>query len=97
MFTVYKPKGNRISAVQLTPENALDVAKKYNGRVKTVVARHPGALAEILGIEVPSFEGAKFIPLKTWIVRDEEGFGFETMEDEKFTATYEPARKSTRE
>lgn len=97
MFTVYKPKGTRVSAVQLTEENALEVAKKYNGRVKKETERRPDGATTILGIEVPTFDGAKFVPLKMWIVRDEDGFGFDLMEDEKFTAQYEPARKTTRD
>lgn len=103
MFLMYKPKGDRVRAEQVTAENVADLAKLFNGRlIKEGYAaddytREPGQHADykIAGFEYPTFEGIKKINLGEWVIQNDDGT-YRKMSDKEFTERYEQARVVTR-
>lgn len=104
MFTVYKPKGERVKAVRVTTENVAELARIFMGRVieeAVDVAKVSGddrrAFEDVkvpTGFEYPTFNGVKVVRIGQWIVqRGHEEYRF--MEDSDFTSQYEPARVVT--
>lgn len=84
MFKTYKPKGDRVKAVQLTAETAKEIADTFRGRV-VMSSEFEGA--SLLAVEWPTFDGLVRVQPNDWVLEDGQ-----LMRDEAFQNAYEPAR-----
>lgn len=93
MFRVYYNPKNfvKVRAVQVTAENASDVTSLLLGRVVWNTQRWAERKNELLGIDVPTFEGIKHFEIDSWILRGEDNT-LTKMSAEEFDKTYEVAR-----
>lgn len=96
MFLVYKPKGTRVKADQITLDNVGDMARMLMGRVRKTQPDFEG-VSSVLGIEYPTFEGIVRADVGSWIVQDTAGVFVQIMTDEEFTSAYERARNTASE
>lgn len=93
MFRVYKPKNFiKVRALQVTNDNVNDVAGLLLGRV-ALSDTHvtAGFVPEVLGIDVPTFDGPLRFEVGSWIIRAEDN-SLSKMTNEEFEKTYEVAR-----
>lgn len=89
MFKVYKPKGDRVKAVQVTPESAAEIAETFMGRVAG--RRESGIEGKPTHVDIPTLDGIKNLVFGTWIVKTDKN-GLKFLSDTEFNETYEPAR-----
>ncbi len=101
MFRVYKPKGNRVKADQVTRETLLEITNSLMGRV---VKDYPidAEIADedetepvkvFIGFDYPTFEGVKRVSMGEWVVRHEDG-RVEALSNKEFEEQYELARNT---
>lgn len=96
MFMTYKPKGEKVRAVQVAAGTAEAIAEQFMGRVNRRMDAEPGTNMGLEGeviesVTIPTLDGIKEIPLGMWIVRRENNT-LSIMEDRAFTEQYERAR-----
>lgn len=92
MFRVYKPKGDRVKAVQVQADNAKEIADAFMGRAAG--SRENGIDGQIDHVLIPTLDGPKRLEFGMWIVRV-EGQPVQIMDNVDFQNRYELA-KTTR-
>lgn len=93
MFKVYKPKGDRVRAVQVTNETIKEIVNVFHGRVVTTAVIDPETNERtVAGFEYPTFDGPRQVSMSHWIIADANAHIEKTMSDDEFQAMYEPAR-----
>jgi hypothetical protein len=99
MFRVYKPRPvtDKVKAVQVTPQNAADVANLLMGRPiisQRALESDPEKVEDFIsGVEFPTLDGVKLAPVWHWVTRN-EGNTFDVVEDDKFQKAFEVARNT---
>lgn len=93
MLKVYKPKGDRVKADQITMDTVVDLSKMFMGRLTSEPVSGPKGKTTVTGFEYPTFEGAKNAILGQWVIQLADG-QLKTMEDSEFHSTYELARNT---
>ncbi len=92
MFKVYKPKGDRVKAVQVTTDTLEEIAETLMGRL---VWPEPGgdqSLTTAIGVEIPTLDGNTLLRINMWVVRANGSNKVKFLTDEEFEQTYEPVR-----
>lgn len=95
MFRVYKPKNFvKVRALQVTKENAQDVAALLLGRVALSDTHAPDGTRDVLGVDVPTFEQPMHFEVGSWVLRADDNT-LSKMSAEEFDKTYEVARNTS--
>ncbi len=84
MFKVYRPKGERVKADQVTLETVEQIADSMFGQ--TVIEEEV-----IVAVIIPTLDGVKRVAMNDWIVRTANN-SINIMNPVDFEAMYEPAR-----
>jgi len=101
LFRVYKPKGDRVRAVQVTEETASSIIETFMGEAVWENLPMPSESTDppqkqLVAVRVPTLAGVLTVAINDWLVRPDMG-PFKVMTDAEFTSTYEVARNTSKE